>query len=94
MEIPVTVPEAMFGSEIRVPTFSGEVTVKIPPGSQSGKKMRLRGRGAPSLKGAGKGDLYLILKVVLPESNNAEARAAAERMKAAYAQDVRADVRL
>ncbi len=94
MEIPVTVPEAMFGSEIRVPTFSGEVTVKIPPGSQSGKKMRLRGRGAPSLKGTGKGDLYLILKIVLPESNNAEARAAAERMKAAYAQDVRADVRL
>ncbi len=94
LEVPITVPEAMFGSEIRVPTFSGDVTVKIPPGSQSGKKMRLRGRGVPSLKGSGRGDLYLVLKVVLPDSSNADARAAAERMKSSYARDVREDVRL
>jgi DnaJ-class molecular chaperone len=94
LEVPITVPEAMFGSEIRVPTFSGDVTVKIPPGSQSGKKMRLRGRGAPSLKGSGRGDQYLVLKVVLPDSSNADARAAAERMKSSYGGDVREDVRL
>jgi len=94
LEVPITVPEAMFGSEIRVPTFSGDVTVKIPPGSQSGKKMRLRGRGVPSLRGSGRGDQYLVLKVVVPDANNAEARAAAERMRNSYAQDVRSDVRL
>src|SRR5262249_8489151 len=53
LDLPVTVPEALLGSEVRVPTFSGDVTVKIPPGSQSGRKMRLKGRGVPSLKGNG-----------------------------------------
>jgi molecular chaperone DnaJ len=94
LEVPVTVPEAMFGGEVRVPTFSGDVTVKIPPNSQSGTKLRLKGRGAPALKGGQRGDLYIVLKVVLPDASSAEARAAAERMRSSYAKDVRADVRL
>jgi DnaJ-class molecular chaperone len=94
LELPITVPEAMFGGEVRVPTFSGDVTVKIPPGSQSGRKMRVRGRGVPSLRGSDRGDLYLNLKVMVPSSLDPEARAAAERMREAYPSDVRADVRL
>jgi len=94
LDLPVTVPEAMFGSEVRVPTFSGDVTVKIPPGSQTGRKMRLKGRGVPSLKGNGKGDLYLTLQVMVPDSSNPDARAGAEKMQRAYARDVRSEVRL
>jgi molecular chaperone DnaJ len=94
LELPITVPEAVFGGEVRVPTFSGDVTVKIPPGSQSGRKMRLRGRGVPSLRGSGRGDLYLDLKVMVPNGSDPEARAAAEKMRNAYRGDVRADVRL
>ncbi len=56
LDLPVTVTEAMLGAEVKVPTFQGEVTVKVPPGSQSGRKMRLKGRGAPSLKGGSTGD--------------------------------------
>lgn len=94
LDLPVTVPEAMFGSEVRVPTFSGDVTVKIPPGSQTGRKMRLKGRGVPSLKGNGQGDMYLTLQVMLPDSSNPDARAGAEKMQRAYPQDVRSEVRL
>ncbi len=94
MDLPITVPEAMFGGEVRVPTFAGDVTVKIPPGSQSGRRLRVKGRGVPALKRNGQGDLYLTLKVMVPDSADPDAKEAAERMKKSYLRDVRADVRL
>ncbi|HXX30203.1 MAG TPA: molecular chaperone DnaJ [Myxococcaceae bacterium] len=94
MELPVTVPEAMFGAEVRVPTFGGEVTVRVPEGSQAGRKLRLKGQGVPALKGSGRGDLYLELKILVPDRPGAEARAAAEALRTAYRGDVRAGVRL
>ena len=94
MDLPVTVSEAMLGAEIRVPTFQGEVTVKVPPGSQSGRRMRLRGRGAPSLKGGQPGVLYLTLQVKLPEQPSDEARRAREQLARAYQTDVRGALQL
>lgn len=93
LELPITVPEAMFGAEVRIPTFEGDVTVTVPPGSQSGRKMRLRGKGVPHLKGGGRGDLYLSLRVMVPEADGTEAKAAAETLGRAYRADVRADIR-
>jgi molecular chaperone DnaJ len=94
LDLPITVPEAIFGAEVRVPTFTGDVTVKIPSGSQSGKKLRVKGRGVPALKGNTKGDLYLTLKIIAPDSIQADVRDAAERMKKGYVRDVRAELRL
>ncbi len=94
MDLPVTVSEAMLGAEVRVPTFQGEVTVKVPEGSQSGRRMRLRGRGAPSLKGGTPGDLYLTLQVKVPEHPSSEARRAAEELARAYQTDVRGSLQL
>ncbi|HZH03217.1 MAG TPA: J domain-containing protein, partial [Myxococcaceae bacterium] len=94
MDLPITVPEAMLGAQIPVTTFSGEVTVTLPPGSQSGRKMRLKGQGAPSLRGGETGDLYLVLKVVVPEERNPEAEAAAQTLQRFYPKDVRAELRL
>jgi molecular chaperone DnaJ len=94
LDLPVTVAEAMLGAEVKVPTFQGEVTVKVPPGSQSGRKMRLKGRGAPSLKGGGTGDFYLVLQIKVPESATSEARAAAEALARAYPGDVRQELKL
>ena len=94
IDLPVTVPEAILGAEVRVPTFQGEVTVKVPPGSQSGRRMRLKGRGVPSLKGGAPGDLYLHLQVKVPEEDSAEARAAAETLSRAYRDDVRRELTL
>lgn len=66
-EIPITVKEAYHGAKIDVPTFGGRVMVKVPPKTQGGKTLRLRGRGMPVLKGGGYGDLYVKIKIVLPE---------------------------
>ena len=94
LDVPVTVPEAMFGAQVQVPTFGGEVTVTIPEGSQSGRRLRLKGQGVPSLKGKGRGDLYLSLRVVLPENPSPEVKAAAKSLAEAYSGDVRADIKL
>ncbi len=94
LDLPITVPEALLGAEVKVPTFDGEVTVTVPQGSQSGRKMRLRGRGVPALKGGSRGDLYLVLKIVVPEQLSPDARAAAEQLRRAYGRDVRDDVKL
>ncbi|HEX8435181.1 J domain-containing protein [Archangium sp.] len=94
MDLPVTVSEAMLGAEVRVPTFQGEVTVKVPEGSQSGRRMRLRGRGAPSLKGGPTGDFYLTLQVKVPEQPSQEARKAAEALARSYQTDVRGALQL
>lgn len=94
MDLPVTVPEAMAGAQVVVPTFQGEVTMTVPRGSQSGKRLRLRGRGVPRLKGEGAGDLYLVLRVMVPEDADASALAAAEQLGSAYRGDVRAELRL
>jgi molecular chaperone DnaJ len=94
MELPVTVPEAMSGADVRVPTFGGEVTVRVPEGSQAGRKLRLKGQGVPALKGSSRGDLYLELKIVVPDKPSAEAKSTAEALRPAYRGDVRAGVRL
>lgn len=94
LDLPVTVAEAMLGAEVKVPTFQGELTVKVPPGSQSGRKMRLKGRGAPSLKGGATGDFYLVLQVKVPETATPEAKAAAEVLSQAYPGDVRQELKL
>jgi molecular chaperone DnaJ len=94
MDFPVTIPEAMLGAEVKVPTFQGELTVKVPPGSQSGRKMRLKGRGVPSLKGGSPGDMYLVLQVKVPEAAEPEVRAAAETLARAYPADVRRELKL
>lgn len=63
--------EAALGAHIEVPTPSGQVQVTVPPGSQNGRKLRLKGRGIP---GHPAGDLYLVLEVVLPPATSARAR--------------------
>src|SRR4030065_764055 len=65
-EIPVTIKEAYNGTKIDVPTFEGKVMVKVPPKTQGGKTLRLKGKGMPELKGGGYGDLYAKIKIVLP----------------------------
>jgi molecular chaperone DnaJ len=65
--IPVSMTTAALGGEIEAPTLDGGRTrVKVPPGVQSGKQLRLRGKGMPALRGAGAGDLYIELHVETP----------------------------
>jgi molecular chaperone DnaJ len=66
-EVPITITEAVLGSKIPVPTPFGDSAMVVPAGTQSGQKFRLRSKGIPHMKGAGRGDLYVTVKVVTPK---------------------------
>jgi curved DNA-binding protein len=67
LEAPVSVSEAILGATLEVPTLEGRATVSVPPGTSSGQKLRLRGKGVPQRTGE-RGDLYIQVKVVVPKS--------------------------
>lgn len=91
LELPVTIAEAALGATIRIPTPSGaKVALKVPAGSQDGRTLRLRGKGAPKLKG-GHGDLLVRLAVEVPEKLSKEQRQLFEQL-AATLPDPRADL--
>lgn len=71
IEVPISLSEAVLGGKIRVPTPTGEVTMTVPPGSNSGSTLRLKGKGAPQ-RGGGRGDEFVKLKIVLPRPTDPE----------------------
>ena len=66
VKVPVTVSEAALGAKVEVPSLVGPSTIKIPPGTQSGQKPRLRGKGAPSLRSDARGDQFVEVQVMVP----------------------------
>lgn len=71
--LPVSMPRAALGGEVSFRTLHEEVDVHVPPGSQPGKRLRLTGQGMPRMRGGTRGDLYLIVQVVTPESLSSRA---------------------
>lgn len=65
-EVPINIVQATLGAEIKVPTLDGQVTMKVPEGTQPGRVMRLKGKGIPSLRGGTRGDQLVKIKVVIP----------------------------
>src|ERR671923_155102 len=65
--VPVTFAEAALGTELKVPTLDGPVTLKVPAGTQNGRTFRVRGRGVPGTGRKGGGDLLVSLEVAVPE---------------------------
>jgi curved DNA-binding protein len=78
LELPVAPWEAALGASVKVPIPSGTIDLKIPPASQAGKKLRLKGRGIPAQP---PGDLYVVVQIVVPPANDDKTRAMYERMK-------------
>jgi curved DNA-binding protein len=78
-ELPITLREALMGAEVPVQTLKGRILLTIPAGTQTGRTFRLTGQGMPKLKGAGTGDLYVKVRVVLPATMSDGARDAARR---------------
>jgi len=70
VKVPVTVSEASLGAKVEVPSLVGPSTIKIPPGTQSGQKLRLRGKGAPSLRGDVRGDQFVEVQIVVPRAGD------------------------
>ena len=82
MDLPVSVEEAILGTCIVVPTPDGSlVKLRIPAGTQDGRVLRVKGKGAHDVKGSGNGDLKVKIKVAIPKSLNAEQRAAIEKFR-------------
>ncbi|HEU5178632.1 MAG TPA: DnaJ C-terminal domain-containing protein [Burkholderiales bacterium] len=65
LEVPLAPWEAALGAEVQIPTLEGRVTMKVPPGSKAGQKLRLSGKGLPK-PGGGAGDLYALLSIAVP----------------------------
>lgn len=94
VEVPVSVSEAMNGAEIGIPTPTGDVQLKIPKGTRSGQRLRLKGKGVPNLKTKVRGDMFVTVRVQVPSSNDPEALAAARALERFYGADLRRDIRL
>ncbi|HPP30386.1 MAG TPA: DnaJ C-terminal domain-containing protein, partial [bacterium] len=80
-EVPITITQAILGDEIEVPTLTGKVKVKIPPGAQTGTVLRLKNLGMPRVSGYGKGDLLIKIKVVVPERLSRQERQLYQQIK-------------
>ena len=78
MELPVAPWEAALGARVKAPTPMGAIDMKIPPGTASGRKLRLKGRGIP---GSVPGDLYAVVRIALPPGDSESAKAFYRRME-------------
>jgi molecular chaperone DnaJ len=88
VEVPVSFPQATLGAEIDVPTLDGKAKVKVLPGTQSGKVMRLKGRGFPDLHGYGRGDQLVKIMVETPRRLTVRQRELLEEFAKASGEDV------
>ena len=79
-ELHLTIPDAIFGTSVEVPTIDGRAKIKVPPGTQSGKIFRLKGKGFPAVNSYEKGDQLIFINVWTPQQVSAEEKAMLEKM--------------
>ena len=87
-EQPISFYQAAMGAELEIPTIDGKVKYSLPAGTQTGTTFRLRGKGIPELRGRGRGDQYVTVKVKVPTSLNAEQKEALNAFGAAMGETV------
>ncbi|MBX3248565.1 MAG: molecular chaperone DnaJ [Myxococcales bacterium] len=85
--VPVTFPQAVLGTTLDIPTLEGKVQMKLPPGTQSGKVFRLRGKGISAYGGVGKGDQLVTVMIEVPEKITREQRRLIEALAAEMGTD-------
>jgi molecular chaperone DnaJ len=83
VQVPVSFPTAALGGKVDVPTPEGAVSLKIPAGSEDGKLLRIKGRGAPRLNGSGKGDVLARVRIQVPKRVNKKERELLEELQKA-----------
>jgi molecular chaperone DnaJ len=91
VEVPVTMVEAALGATVRVPTPDGSVALKVPAGTQDGKLLKLKGKGAPRLGASGKGDLIARIRVLTPQNLNKHEKDLLKKFAESRAEDPRID---
>ncbi len=93
IKVPITVTEAALGTKVEVPTLDGPSTIRIAPGTQSGQKLRLRGKGAPSLRGDVRGDQFVEVQVVVPRVADERTKEILRELARLNPQDPRAELK-
>jgi molecular chaperone DnaJ len=81
VDVPVSYADATLGAKVEVPTPEGPISLKVPAGSQPGKLLKVKGRGAPRLKGGGKGDLLARLRLDIPQKVSKKQRELLEELR-------------
>jgi molecular chaperone DnaJ len=90
VEVPLTIPEALQGGEIEVPTLNGRKRLRVPPGTKHGTLQRLRGEGPPKLDGRGRGDIHYRFVIDVPDKLTREQEKAVESLAEVMGGDPRA----
>ena len=93
LDLPITFTEAALGASIEVPTVDGGVSLKIPAGTQEGRTFRLRGKGAPKLKGPGRGDMLAKVHLTVPKELSGAEKELLVRFADARKEDPRKDLK-
>ena len=91
-KIPITVSEATLGAKIEVPTIDGRSLVRIPPGTNSGKTLRLKEKGVPSARNGARGDQYVEIQVVVPPPTDERVRNLMKELETVAPGDPRQDL--
>jgi molecular chaperone DnaJ len=90
--VPITVSEAALGARLEVPTIDGRASMRIPPGTETGQRFRLRGKGAPSLRGTARGDHYVETRIATPRPTDRTRRLLEELQGLESGEDLRRDL--
>jgi DnaJ-class molecular chaperone len=91
LDLPISIAEAALGAKIDVPTLDGMMTVTVPPGTGSGQKLRIKGKGVGSA-GDQRGDQYIVIKVVAPKDVSEKGRELMRQFAQEEKNDPRANV--
>jgi molecular chaperone DnaJ len=91
-KVPVTVAEATLGAKVEVPTIDGRSLVRIPPGTNSGKTLRLKEKGVPSARNGSRGDQYVEIQVVVPQPTDERVRNIMKELETVAHEDPRKDL--
>ena len=84
LELPLDVAQAALGTEIEIPTLGGTETLKIPAGVQAGRTFRLRGQGIAHVRGGGRGDEIVTVRIVVPQDLTPHQRELLEELAATF----------
>jgi DnaJ-class molecular chaperone len=90
LDLPITLYEAVLGGKVRVPTLGSAVELSIPKNTSSGRTFRLKGKGLP--KPGGSGDLFVIIRIILPDGNDSELEALMEKWRDSHPYHPRSDL--
>jgi curved DNA-binding protein len=93
VDVPISVREAILGGKVEAPTLDGRVTVTVPPGTDGGTRLRLRGKGVPHPSGGAAGDLYVVLQIRVPREVDPDTAARLETMTELDPPDLRKEPR-